>query len=92
MEVLEVKKEQMINELFNILVQFEKIDEFDSGVTEETYKNYLDRLYVWHLGYGNNEIAFSIKGLFDLGRTAKHDSVKRVVFHMIDVVNKEERD
>lgn len=92
MEVLEVKKERIINELFNILVQFEKIEENNSGVTEETYKHYLDRLYVWYLGYGNNEIAFSIKGLYDLGKFAKHDSVKRVVFHMIDIINKEEVD
>lgn len=87
-----MKKEQIINELFNILVQFEKIDEFDSGVTEDTYKHYLDRLYIWHLGYGNVEIASGIKGLFDLGRTARHDSVKRAVFHMIDSINKEMRD
>lgn len=92
MEVLEVKKEQMIDELFNILIQFEKIDEFDSGVTEDTYRRYLDRLYIWYLGYGNNEVAFGIKGLFDLGKSAQHDSVKRVVFHMIDIVSKEERD
>ena len=86
-----MNKEQRINELFNILVQFEKIHEIGSGVTEATYKHYLDRLYIWYLGYGNNEIAIGIKGLFNLGKDARHDSVKRIVFHMIDVINKEAR-
>lgn len=80
--------EQKINEIFNILVQFEKIEEKDSGVTENTYKSYLDRLYIWYLGYGNDEIAIGIKGLYDLGKKANHDSVKRIVFHMIDLLNR----
>lgn len=82
-------KDQKINEIFNILVQFEKIGSVDSGVTLETYKNYLDRLYTWYVGYGNKEIAIGIKGLFDLGGEVKHSSVKRVVFHIIDLLNKE---
>lgn len=83
-----MEKEQRINEIFNILVQFEKINEENSGVTEHSYKNYLDRLYIWYLGYDNNEIAIGIKGLFDLGKNANHSSVKRSVFHMIDILNK----
>ena len=84
-----MKKEQRIDEIFNILIQFEKIDELESGVTEDTYKSYLDRLYTWYLGYGNDEIAVGIKGLYDLGKDANHDSVKRIVFHMISIINKE---
>lgn len=84
-----MNKEQRIDTIFNILIQFEKIDKLNSGVTEDTYKNYLDRLYIWYLGYGNDEIAVGIKGLYDLGKSASHDSVKRIVFHMIDVLNKE---
>lgn len=87
-----MSKEQRINSIFNILVQFEKIFESNSSVTEETYKNYLDRMYIWYLGYGNQEIATCIEGLHELGAKAKHDSVKRSVFHMIDVLEKEARD
>ena len=84
-------KEQKINELFNILVQFEKISDPNSPTTEFTYKNYLDRLYTWYFRYGNQEIATYIEGLYKLGASAKHDSVRRVVFHMISVLNKEMR-
>lgn len=83
-----MEKRQKINEVFNILIQFEKIDKEDN-VSEDSYRNYLDRLYVWYLGYGNNEIAMNIKGLYDLGKMAKHESVKRVVFHIISLINKE---
>lgn len=87
-----MSKEQRINAIFNILVQFEKIFESNSSVTEETYRNYLDRLYIWYLGYGNEEIATCIEGLYNLGAKAKHDSVRRSVFHIIDLLNKEKRD
>lgn len=88
MEVLEIK-EQRINEIFNVLVQFEKINDEDSTVTEQTYCNYLDRLYVWYLGYGNNEIAVMLKGLYDLGKNVSHSTVRRIVFHIIDILDKE---
>ena len=82
-------KQQRIDSIFNILVQFEKIDVPLSGVTEESYQNYLDRLNVWYLGYGNDEIACSIEGLYKLGAKAKHETVKRIVFHIIDILDKE---
>ena len=86
-----MNKEQRINAIFNILVQFEKITDPYSSVNEQTYRGYLDRLHVWYLGYGNDEIAIGIKGLYDLGEHAKHESVKRTVFHMIDILSKEVR-
>ena len=82
-------KKQRIDAIFNILIQFEKIDVPFSGVTEESYQNYLDRLNVWYLGYGNDEIACAIEGLYKLGSKAKHDTVKRIVFYIIDILDKE---
>lgn len=82
-------KEKKIGELFNILIQFEKISEPNSNVNEYTYKGYLDKLYIWYRGYGNMEIANYIRGLQELGESADHDSVRRTVFHMISVLKKE---
>lgn len=82
-------KQQRINSIFNILFQYEKIFEEDSETTEETYKSYLDNLYVWFLGYGNDEIATNIKGLYKLGVLASHDTVRRNVFHMINILDNE---
>lgn len=84
-----MNKDERIDSIFNILVQYEKIFEKESTVTEETYKNYLDRLYVWYLGYGNETISNCIKGLYNLGASAEHDTVKRNVFYMIRVLGKE---
>lgn len=86
-----MNQEQKINELFNILIQFEKISEPNSNVSEMTYKGYLDKLYVWYVGYGNLEIATYIEGLYKLGASAKHETVKRSVFNMISILNEELR-
>lgn len=83
--------EKRIDEVFNILIQFEKIQDNTSNVTEDSYKNYLDKLYVQYLGFENKEIANYLKGLYILGENAKHDTVKRSVFHVISLLNKELR-
>lgn len=82
-------KQQRINSIFNILVQFEKINVPFSGITEESYQNYLDRLNVWYIGYGNDDISYAIEGLYKLGAKAEHETVKRIVFHIIDILDKE---
>ena len=82
------RKQQRINELYYILVQFEKI-KTDPEVTEQSYLSFLDRLYVWYTGYGNSDILLGIEGLRKLGASASHDMVKTSVFHMIDLLNKE---
>lgn len=79
---------QQIDEIFNILIQFEKIGNPLSNVTEDSYRNYLDRLNVCYLGYGRADIACAIKGLGELGASAQHDTVKRIVFHIIDTIKK----
>lgn len=81
-------KEHKIGELFNILIQFEKIGS-DENVTETTYRAYLDRLKTWFVGFGSQEISGTLDGLEQLGASAKQATVKRAVFHMISVLNKE---
>lgn len=48
-------KKEKIDDIFNILIQYEKIKEENSGIDVNTYQNYLDRLSVWYTGYGNEE-------------------------------------
>lgn len=81
-------KGRKIDELFNILVQFEKIGKEDS-VTEETYRAYLDRLKTWFVGFGDEEIVCALDGLRQLGAGAEQPTVKRAVFHMISVLDKD---
>lgn len=82
-------KNKKIDKIFNILVQYEKIKDNESEVNENSYKNYLDRLHTWYMGYGNEEITIAIEGLYNLGAKATHDSVKRTVFHLIAELEKE---
>ena len=82
-------KEKRIHDVFEILRQFETLSQPDGFVTEQTYLNYLDRLYVWYLGYGNEDIYNALKGLYTLGVKASHETVKRTVFHIISILDKE---
>lgn len=74
---------QKIDEIFNILIQYEKINEADSGVSIESYQGYLDRLYVWYVGEGNDTIYNYLRGLYMLGNKASHETVRRIVFDII---------
>lgn len=86
---MEVTKRQQIDSIFYILVQFEQMTNKESDVTEETYCNYLDRINVWYLGQGNEEIGYALEGLKKMGEKATHDTVKRTVFHIINLIDKE---
>lgn len=81
-----MNKKQRIDEIFNILIQYEKIG---NEIMEEDYISYLDRLYTWYSGYDNN-IATGIKGLLKLGANISHNSVRRMIFHLISLVEREE--
>lgn len=87
---MEVTKKQRIDSIFYILVQFEQMFEPETDVTEESYRNYLDRVNVWYLGRGDEEVCYAIEGLKKLGKKAEHDTVRRIVFHIISLINKEE--
>lgn len=86
---MQVTKKKRIDSIFYILVQFEQMMDDNTDVTEETYRNYLDRINVWYLGRGNEDIGYAIEGLKKMGKTANHDTVKRMVFHIINILNKE---
>lgn len=87
---MEVTKKQRIDSIFYILVQFEQMFESETDVTEESYRNYLDRVNVWYLGRGDEEVCYAIEGLKKFGKYAEHDTVRRIVFHIISLINKEE--
>lgn len=83
-----VDKNKVIGKLFYILCQFEKIQDKASGITIQSWCNYLDRLYVWFLGYGKPEICVAIKGLQTAADTLQIETVRRVVFDMITTIDK----
>lgn len=87
---MQVTKKQRIDSIFYILVQFEQLTNQEAGVTEESYRNYLDRINIWYLGRGDEKIGYAIEGLKKLGKEATHETVKRIVFHIIDILDEEE--
>lgn len=81
-------KQKRINMIFDILYRFEEIDNPQSDTTFESWQNYLDRLYIWYLGYGNEEIYTAIMGLKKSDENISHETVKRIVFYIIDILKK----
>lgn len=81
-------KEKDISSIYKILVLYENIN--DSELSINSYLNYIDRLYVYWLGLGEEEIYGILKGLWMLGYSAGHRRVKSMVFHMIDIIKKKE--
>ena len=82
-------KKERIDRIYEILIQFEKLQCKESNVTELSYKNYIDRLVTWYIGYGNEEIEYALKGLYKLGAQAEHDTVRRMVFNIIGILDEE---
>lgn len=80
--------ENLISPIYKILLLYEDIHNPKESVTEVEYLKYLDRLYIRYLGYGNQEIYETIKGLSTLGTNISHGSLKSSVFHLIDLIEK----
>lgn len=79
-----------IDEIFNVLVQYEKaVDKEDTSATLDSYLGYVDKLYVRYFGQNHSEISAYLRGLYLLGADAHHDTVKRVVFDIIHILEKE---
>ena len=79
-----------IDEIFNVLVQYERaVDPEDTSATVSSYLGYVDKLYVRYFGQDHAEISAYLKGLYLLGADARHDTVKRVVFDIIHILQKE---
>lgn len=83
---MDVNKE--INSLYKILVLYEDLENDNNLITIESYLNYIDRLYIKWLGVGNSDIYDTLKGLWTLGKEAGHKRVKSMVFYMIGLVER----
>lgn len=83
-----MSKNKRIDGIYKILPMYE--DAVENAELFDDYLAYLSRIYVRYMGYGNKEIAESIKGLIELQDNIIHDDVHRVVFHMISLLEKED--
>ena len=82
-------KKERIDRIYEILIQFENLQKNELNITEESYKSYINRLIMFYIGYGNEDIECCLRGLYKLGINADHDTVRQIVFHIIGVLDKE---
>lgn len=75
-----------IDSVYKIFALRLSLENKDSDVTWEGYQKYIERLYVWFLGYGNEEIYSSLLGLKKAYKETSLDTVKSVVFHIIHIL------
>ena len=72
------------DEFYKILCLWE--DAFQKRTLEkDSYLKYLNRLFVKYDGLDKQEIYALIKGLYELKDNAGHETVKSVVFHLIEL-------
>lgn len=72
------------DEFYKILGLWE--DAFQKRTIEkDSYLKYLNRLFVKYYGLDRQEIYALIKGLYELKENAGHETVKSVVFHLIEL-------
>lgn len=82
-----MSKNKRIDGIYKILPLYE--DAVKNVCPFDDYLAYLSRVYIRYIGYGNQEITESIKGLIELKNAVEHDEVHRVVFHIISLLEGE---
>lgn len=83
-----MNKEKVIAAIYKVLPLYEETVETSSEMVERAYIAYLSRLSVMVAGIDDGMTSM-VRGLMALGGEADHDQVRRTVFHMIHVVDKD---
>lgn len=85
-----MSQNKRVDGIYKILPLFEATEQGKDDFALQCYLSYLSRIYIQYLGRGNEEICDLIQGLIKLKGEAKQKDVKRVVLHMIKVIEKED--
>ena len=85
-----MSQNKQVDGIYKILPLFEATEQGKDDFALQCYLSYLSRIYIQYLGRGNEEICDLIQGLIKLKGEAKQKDVKRVVLHMIKVIEKED--
>lgn len=80
--------DKRVDGIYKILPLYEAVVAGESELALQGYMAYLSRVYIQYMGIGDDEICELIKGLIHLRDGAKHDDVKRVVFHIISALKR----
>ena len=85
-----MSQNKRVDGIYRILPLFEATEQGKDDFALQCYLSYLSRIYIQYLGRGNEEICDLIQGLIKLRGEAEQKDVKRVVLHMIKVIEKED--
>lgn len=83
-----MSQNKRVDGIYKILPLFEATEQGKDEFALQCYLSYLSRVYIQYLGRGNEEICDLIQGLIKLKGEAEQKDVKRVVLHMIKVIEK----
>lgn len=85
-----MSQNKRVDGIYKILPLFEATEQGKDDFALQCYLSYLSRVYIQYLGRGNEEICDLIRGLIYLKNNANQKDVRRVVLHMIKLVEKED--
>ena len=81
-------KKELISQIYKILLLYEDAINEYSTITENAYLGYLDRIYIYWVCIGDEEIFYILKGLRSLGLSVEHHIVRSMIFHIISLIEK----
>lgn len=76
-----MSENKRIDAFYKILGLYE--DAKDGKIDFMSYSRYVYNLYVKYLGLAEKDIYGTLKGIYDLGDTIDHSTLKSLVFHLI---------
>lgn len=79
-----------IYNLYSILLLFEELGKPETEVNLDNYLKYLERLHFTYEAINQVEISAILQGLHNGRDRLSHDTVRSIVFHMIDLIKKGE--
>ena len=85
-----MSQNKRVDGIYKILPLFEATEQGKDDFALQCYLSYLSRVYIQYLGRGNDELCDLIRGLIYLKNNANQKDVRRVVLHMIKLVEKED--
>ena len=86
---MKTEKRKRIDSIYKVLALYEDAIDEDNIVAFGDYLTYVKKLAIMYDGFGNEEFYGLLNGLYKGGDQIFLDEVKSIVFHMINIIDKE---
>lgn len=86
------EKRRRIDNIYKVLALYEDAIDNNNTVTMDEYLTYVGKLAILYRGLDNKEFYGLLNGIRMAGMNVRKSELKSIVFHMINVIDKEDAD